>query len=87
MPETIDLSKLDDYTTEQLTTAAKKINKNLEKRSGGELRKLRLQLERFAKQLGYNIQTRPIKPEPAEGGKRRGRRRKEEGITPEETPT
>jgi hypothetical protein len=87
MPDTIDLSKLDDYTTEELTTAAKKINKNLEKRSSGELRRLRLQMERFAKAMGYEILTMPIKEGAPEGGKRRGRRRKEEGTTPEEAPT
>jgi hypothetical protein len=52
MSDTIDLSNLDNYTTEQLTTAAKKINKNLEKRSGGELKKLRLQMQRLAKVMG-----------------------------------
>jgi hypothetical protein len=85
MPDTLDLSNLDNYTTEQLTTAAKKINKNLEKRSGGELRRLRLQMQRLAKAMGYEILTMPIKPEAAEGGKRRGRRRKEADT--EEAPT
>jgi hypothetical protein len=87
MPDTIDLSKLDEYTTEELTTAAKKINKNLEKRSGGELKKLRSQMQRLAKAMGYEILTMPIKPEPAEGGKRRGRKPKQPETTPEEPQT
>jgi hypothetical protein len=86
MPETIDLSKLDEYTTEELTTAAKKINKALAKRSGGELRKLRSQMQRLAKVMGYEILTMPIKEEVPEGGRKRGRRRKEPETIPEETP-
>ncbi|MGI0034595.1 MAG: hypothetical protein ACRD98_01825 [Nitrososphaera sp.] len=70
-------------STDELITLQKKINKELEKRSGGEIRRLRTQMQKLAKALGYDfVPASPDSSEDADKPRRRGRRRKTE-ETPE----
>jgi hypothetical protein len=78
----IDLD-LNTYSTDELITLQKKINKELEKRSGGEINRLRTQMGKLAKALGFDLV--PANPEDTDKPRRRGRRRKgEEATQPEE---
>ena len=54
---------LNELTTDELTTLQKKISKILERRAGGEVKRLRAQMLRLAKSMGYEL---VAKPEPIE---------------------
>jgi hypothetical protein len=56
----LDLNKL---STDELNNLQKKISKILERRAGGEVKKLRAQMLRLAKSMGYEL---VAKPEPIE---------------------
>jgi hypothetical protein len=56
----LDLNAL---STDELTNLQKKISKILERRAGGEVKKLRAQMLRLAKSMGYEL---VAKPEPIE---------------------
>jgi hypothetical protein len=50
----IDLD-LNALSTDELTTIQKKINKILERRAGGEVKRLRAQMLKLAKSMGYEL--------------------------------
>jgi hypothetical protein len=56
----LDLNKL---STDELNNLQKKISKILERRAGGEVKKLRAQMLRLARSMGYEL---VAKPEPIE---------------------
>ncbi|MGH8650756.1 MAG: hypothetical protein ACREYE_00625 [Gammaproteobacteria bacterium] len=76
----IDPDRLETISTDVLISLQKKLNKELERRSGGEIKKLRTQMQKLAKSLGYELVA--ISPqdlgEDADKPKRRGRRPKTE---------
>ncbi|MGI0035083.1 MAG: hypothetical protein ACRD98_04355 [Nitrososphaera sp.] len=70
---------LNTISTDELITLQKKINKELEHRSGGEIRRLRTQMQKLAKSLGFDlVPTSPDSSEDADKPRRMGRRRKTE---------
>ncbi|MGH8651253.1 MAG: hypothetical protein ACREUI_01690 [Burkholderiales bacterium] len=71
---------LNTFSTDELTALQKKINKELERRSGGEIKKLRTQMQKLAKSLGYDlVATSPQDlGEDPDKPKRRGRKPKTE---------
>jgi hypothetical protein len=71
---------LNTISTDELIAIQKKINKELEKRSGGEIKRLRSQMEKLAKSLGFDLV--PASPEDIDKPKRRRRKPKTE-ETPE----
>ncbi|MGI0023511.1 MAG: hypothetical protein ACREA4_00010 [Nitrososphaera sp.] len=71
----IEPDRLHTISTDELIALQRKINKELERRSGGEIKKLRTQMQKLAKSLGYELVAHSS-PEDAEKPKKRGRRRK-----------
>jgi len=55
MIDTLDLANLEEYSTTDLNAVVKKINKELEKRAGGEIKKLQKQVEKLVKGMGYRL--------------------------------
>jgi len=84
-----DLNKL---STDELNNLQKKISKILERRAGGEVKKLRAQMLKLAKSMGYEL---VASKEPAEVSeaeeeeeeeqpRKRGRKPKAEAMTEED---
>ncbi|MGH9877433.1 MAG: hypothetical protein ACRD5H_07325 [Nitrososphaerales archaeon] len=73
---------LNTISTDELITLQKKINKELERRSGGEIRRLRTQMQKLAKAMGYDFV--PASPDSTDGADRPRRRRRKRKT--EETP-
>jgi hypothetical protein len=75
---------LDTLSTDDLTSLQKKINKELEKRSGGDVKRLRTQMGRLAKALGYDLV--PTSPDQQTVKPRRRRRTRKTEEQPPEAP-
>jgi hypothetical protein len=84
----LDLNAL---STDELTTLQKKISKILERRAGGEVKRLRAQMLKLAKSMGYELvaskepaEVSEEEEEEEEQPRKRGRKPKAEAMTEED---
>jgi hypothetical protein len=87
---------LNTLSTDELTTLQKKISKILERRAGGEVKRLRAQMLRVARSMGYElvatqepVEVREVEAEEEEEEeeaqpRKRGRKPKAEALAEED---
>jgi hypothetical protein len=80
----IDSDQLNTNTNSQLIDLQRKLNKELQKRSGEQLNTLEAKLRKFVRSLNYDLVPLSLESQGADKPKRRGRRRKTEEQPPEE---